>query len=111
MSWSIKLIGTRDAVAAAVQAQVVPNNLPQSVADAVIAVCNDKSDNRGVSSNGIAVEGWGHLGGGYGSIGKLEVLPVELLGVLAEPVPTVEQAPPPAAPEVALPEPPPASAV
>lgn len=62
MSWSIKVIGTRKAVKAAVNNHT---SLPQSVKDVVTAVC-DAGDGKS-GQNGIMVESNGHIGGDYSS--------------------------------------------
>lgn len=75
MSWSIKSIGLRDAVK-----RVVNSNpsISSSLKSAIVEIIDE--DGNGNSSviparphDSVRVEGYGHSGGGYGSIGKLEV--------------------------------------
>lgn len=67
MSWNLNLTGHRAAVKAKVLAEThVPEGIKQTIAD----LCDDVQ--RG-TPNGIRVVGYGHSGGGFGSVGKLEV--------------------------------------
>lgn len=76
MSWNIKVIGSPAEVKAYVLADI---NTPQGVKDVIASICSEP-DTR---VNGIRVEGYGHSGGGYGSICKLEV---ERVHILPEPI-------------------------
>lgn len=77
MSWNIKVIGSPAEVKAYVLADI---HTPKGVKDVIASICSEP-DTR---VNGIRVEGYGHSGGGYGSIGKLEVVRVH---ILPEPAP------------------------
>ncbi len=73
MSWSIDIIGTPATVKAYVAD--LDDNTPQGVKDTIASICDEPKP----SGTGIRVTGHGHSGGGYGSIGKLEVARVHLL--------------------------------
>lgn len=75
MSWSIKSIGPRAAVRLAVLAVLT---MPPALQASIVAVLDEPGNGNGctipASPHDFArVEGYGHSGGGYGSIGKLEV--------------------------------------
>ena len=76
MSWSIKQIGTREAVKNQVSGDV---GLPPAVRDCILSCLGEEK----TAPNGIRVEGYGHTytgGESYRSnIGKLEIEPFELL--------------------------------
>ncbi len=73
MSWSLNKTGTRGAVKASVLAE---SQLPDSLKQAIVEVCDDVSP---TTPNGIRVTGYGHQGGGFSSIGKLEVESITIL--------------------------------
>lgn len=88
MSWSIKSIGPRAAVKAVVHQNT---SMPDSVKSAITAILDEEGNGNGYVSparphDSARVEGHGHSGGGYGSIGKLEV---ELFTAAALPASTV----------------------
>jgi hypothetical protein len=75
MSWSIKSIGPRPAVKAAVVANV---NIPVALQIAIVSLLDEPGNGNSAVNpprphDSARVEGHGHSGGGYGSIGKLEV--------------------------------------
>lgn len=72
MSWSIKSTGSRAAVKAAVQSNT---NVPEGIKATVTAILDEEGNAgpKGLPHDSARVEGYGHSGGGYGSIGKLEV--------------------------------------
>lgn len=80
MSWGITAIGTKSEVIKAVNAT---QNMPQGIKDAIAEILSEP-DTSGFGSNGAMVTGHGHSGGGYGSIGKLEVMQLPLLGVTTD---------------------------
>lgn len=76
MSWYIKTIGLRAGVKAAVLAN---SQMPDGVKATVCSILDEEGaggtlpNGRSVPFDGARVEGYGHCGGGDGSIGKLEV--------------------------------------
>lgn len=72
MSWSIKSIGPRVAVKALVLSQ---QSMPQGIKESVVAILDEvgNAGPKGLPHDSARIEGYGHSGGGYGSIGKLEV--------------------------------------
>lgn len=84
MSWNIDKTGSRKAIKHFVQTQGDKLHVPKAVQDAIVGVCDDVATQ---SSNGIRVAGFGHQGGGYGSIGKLEVMPVDIEAEPIDPAP------------------------
>jgi hypothetical protein len=76
MSWSIQKIGKRAVVRAAVQSDT---NIPQSIKTCILEALQDEPS----TLNGVRVEGYGHQytgeGSYYSNIGKLEVMPLELI--------------------------------
>jgi hypothetical protein len=89
MSWSITVTGLRPAVKAKILAEP---NIPASLKTAIAEICDDVSAQTG---NGIRVEGYGHTGGGFSSIGKLLVESVTL--ELTTPAKPIDAAAEPAA--------------
>lgn len=72
MSWNIKSIGPRAGVRAAVEAQ---SHMPAGLKAAIFEILDEppvSPDNKN-NLDCARVESFGHAGGGYGSIGKLEV--------------------------------------
>jgi hypothetical protein len=72
MSWSITGTGLRPAVRAKILAE---QNIPGSLKTAIAEICDDV---QAQTPNGIRIAGYGHSGGGFSSIGKLEVESVTL---------------------------------
>jgi hypothetical protein len=79
MSWSIKKIGERTSVRKYVENEP---NLPNDVKEAILSTINTELPEHGKMFNGVRVEGYGHHnandGSSVGSIGKLEVEPIQL---------------------------------
>jgi len=89
MSWSINSIGKRPAVVAAVNANTT---MPETLKSAIVAILVEPGNGNAYANppaphDSARVQGHGHSGGGYGSIGKLEV---ELFTQAVEPAPVVE---------------------
>jgi len=78
MSYSISYIGTRPAVAAKIKEDAKNGNIPEGIVKHVVQACEDIGHG---STNGIRVEGHGHIGGGSTNCGQLLIEPVDLLGV------------------------------
>lgn len=73
MSWSIKAIGERAAVRAIVVADA---NLPQGLKDGIAAIIDDVPTVKQLPEHmpdGVRVETFGHSGGGWSNVGKMEV--------------------------------------
>ena len=67
MSWSIKSIGTKENVAFAVESsETIPYSLRSAIVETISGINDDQGDM-------VRVEGYGHGGGGFSNIGKLEV--------------------------------------
>ena len=96
MSWGIKAIGTRANVRAVVMADP---NLPSTLKDGIAAILDDITDSYGDS---VRVETYGHYGGGYSSIGKLEVEYFKAAVAPAPPEPPSQPAPEAEPPSAAL---------
>jgi hypothetical protein len=78
MSWSIKIIGSRAAVKAAVNKE---SYLPQGLKDVVTQIADAPSAG---SQDGLIVESHGHVDASYGgSVSKFEVSPITLATTLA----------------------------
>lgn len=77
MSWNINKVGLRAGVKKAINADP---NVPEGIKQVIAAICDEEPP----QTTGVRVQGFGHSGGGYGSIGKLEVEPVDVIIAVAE---------------------------
>ena len=78
MSWNLDITGLRAQVKAAILAPTRQNDcIPMGIRKTIADICDDAKPHP--QSNGVRVVGYGHQGGGFGSVGKLEVIPIEIL--------------------------------
>jgi hypothetical protein len=75
MSWSIKAIGTREAVKKVVAAN---SSMPLKIKDVITEILDEEGNgnqyvNPPIPHDFALVEGCGHSGGGYGGITNLKV--------------------------------------
>lgn len=88
MGYSIKTIGKPADVAAQIAAQ---QTMPPGVKAALLETINDLKPEYG---DFVIVEAYGHFGGGYSNIGKLEVSYLKAAPPAAPPVDNAPAAPP-----------------
>lgn len=69
MSWSIKSVGKRGDV----KAEVLKVHMPEPIRTSILDILDEDPTYQEGCYDGATVEGYGHSGGGYGNIGKLQV--------------------------------------
>ena len=81
MSWHIQITGLRPSVKAAILADTPSNScIPTGIRQTIADICDDTEQVKGgnLPTNGLRVVGYGHQGGGFGNISRLEVECVEI---------------------------------